>query len=283
MLKLTFRLGSFENVLNDLGRSADAVMTSPPYNLRGNAKKKTGTRNGNGGYDSKSLGSIKGYFDNMPEAEYQESQKNAIKWCWNVALKDNGWLLYNHKNRHRKGKIIPPYRWLIALEEDDIVVGEEFVWDRGSGHNHCKSIATEITERVYALRLDSVPRSKCTFNKDRRGSEMLSDILAIPRGKKFRHVVLGPNGEKVKVETHDAPFPLELPRRLLKTFAHPGDLVCDPYCGSGTTGIAAATLGMNFVGAEMNPDYYRMAICRVEEELHVRARRKNDFAEFKMS
>lgn len=54
---------------------------------------------------------------------------------------------------------------------------------------------------------------------------------------------------------HEAPFPLELPARLIRMFSLPGDTVLDPFLGTGTTALAALSLGRNFVGYELNPDY----------------------------
>lgn len=60
-------------------------------------------------------------------------------------------------------------------------------------------------------------------------------------------------GEKQK--GHFAMFPPELPRRLIRMFSFPGETVLDPFLGSGTTALAAATLGRNSFGYEINPDY----------------------------
>jgi DNA modification methylase len=58
-----------------------------------------------------------------------------------------------------------------------------------------------------------------------------------------------------KQDNHIAMFPEELPRRLIKMFAFVGDIVLDPFAGSGTTNLAAKNLGRNSVGYEINPDF----------------------------
>ena len=60
-------------------------------------------------------------------------------------------------------------------------------------------------------------------------------------------------GESRPWEGHPAPFPEELPRRLIKLLSFPGDLVCDPFVGSGTTALAAYRLGRRFVGLDLDP------------------------------
>ncbi|MBI3944909.1 MAG: site-specific DNA-methyltransferase [Armatimonadetes bacterium] len=66
---------------------------------------------------------------------------------------------------------------------------------------------------------------------------------------------------------HPAPFPLEIAHRLVRMFSFWGDTVLDPFCGTGTTMIAAAKLGRNSVGVEIDPHYCRAAEQRIEGEL----------------
>ena len=60
---------------------------------------------------------------------------------------------------------------------------------------------------------------------------------------------------KAKSEGHPAPFPLELPKRLIKLYSFWGDVVLDPFAGTGTTLRAAQELGRKSIGFELNPDY----------------------------
>jgi site-specific DNA-methyltransferase (adenine-specific) len=74
------------------------------------------------------------------------------------------------------------------------------------------------------------------------------------------------NFNGAKQDRHMAVFPEELPRRLIKMFSFPGEIVLDPFLGSGTTSLVAKNLGRNSVGYEINPDY--IDICK--ETLHVK-------------
>ena len=65
---------------------------------------------------------------------------------------------------------------------------------------------------------------------------------------------------------HPAPFPLELAYRLVRMFSFVGDTVLDPFCGTGTTMVAAQKAGRNSVGVEVEPAYYEMAAKRLEKE-----------------
>ena len=64
---------------------------------------------------------------------------------------------------------------------------------------------------------------------------------------------------------HPAPFPVALPRRLIELYTYEGDLVLDPYIGSGTTAVAAAETRRHYVGFDTEPDYVQLARQRVDE------------------
>lgn len=65
---------------------------------------------------------------------------------------------------------------------------------------------------------------------------------------------------------HPAPFPLELASRLVRMFSFTEDTVLDPFCGSGTTMVAALRAGRNSIGVEIDPDYCRMAARYLKAE-----------------
>ena len=67
---------------------------------------------------------------------------------------------------------------------------------------------------------------------------------------------------------HTAPFPLKLARDHILTWSNKGDLVLDPFLGSGTTVVAAIELERNFIGCELNKDYYNESIKRIENKLN---------------
>jgi len=65
---------------------------------------------------------------------------------------------------------------------------------------------------------------------------------------------------------HPAPFPLELATRLVRMFSFTGDTVLDPFCGSGTTMVAALRTGRNSIGVEIDPEYCRMTARYLKAE-----------------
>jgi site-specific DNA-methyltransferase (adenine-specific) len=88
----------------------------------------------------------------------------------------------------------------------------------------------------------------------RRGDILRDEFLAWTLGM---WTFAGANPRRVG---HPAPFPEELPRRLIKLYSYPDDLVLDPFAGSGTTLLAARKLGRRAVGIEISPEFCALTI-----------------------
>jgi site-specific DNA-methyltransferase (adenine-specific)/site-specific DNA-methyltransferase (cytosine-N4-specific) len=65
---------------------------------------------------------------------------------------------------------------------------------------------------------------------------------------------------------HAATFPVDLPAWFIRLFTEPGDVVLDPFIGSGTTAVACVRLGRRYIGFEWNPEYVQVARERLEKE-----------------
>ncbi len=74
------------------------------------------------------------------------------------------------------------------------------------------------------------------------------------------------NMSGASTKNHPAPFPLELVYRLVRMFSFFGDTVLDPFCGTGTTMVAAMKADRNSIGVEIDPSYCRMAARRLQQE-----------------
>ena len=71
------------------------------------------------------------------------------------------------------------------------------------------------------------------------------------------------NPESAKKVGHPAPFPIELPYRLIQLYTFKGEWVLDPFMGSGSTALAALKSDRFYCGYEVNPDYVRLAEDRI--------------------
>jgi len=211
--------------------SVDIIVTSPPYNL-GEGQGGFPTQKGKWksaklreGYD--------GHGDAMPYADYVAWQKAFLLECWRL-IPEDGAIFYQHKNRVQNGVLRTPHDLNPGLPLRQIIV-----WDRGSGMNFNRAFATPSHEVIYVF-------AKPEF-RFRKGHGLKDVIKVLPdRGN-----------------PHPAPFPLELPRMLIA--ATEATTVCDPFCGSGSTGVAALMEGRRFVGIEQSAEYCRMAHKRLAE------------------
>ena len=91
----------------------------------------------------------------------------------------------------------------------------------------------------------------------------------IAKGKKgtrsydwFSDIQLVKNVSKTKYN-HPCPVPVKLMERIILLTTNPGDLIVDPFVGSGTTGIAALNTGRRFIGMEIDTEYFDMASERL--------------------
>lgn len=73
------------------------------------------------------------------------------------------------------------------------------------------------------------------------------------------------NFSGASTRNHPAPFPVQLPERLIRMFSFVGDTVLDPFSGTATTSVAASAWGRDSIGVEVEPKYYDMATVRLQE------------------
>jgi site-specific DNA-methyltransferase (adenine-specific) len=99
------------------------------------------------------------------------------------------------------------------------------------------------------------------YRKPTRAQERMSFITTDDYAKWFGPVWADVTGQLRS--THPAPYPIEIPRRLIRMFSFVGDTVVDPFGGTGTTALAAIETGRNSVSAEIEPAYIETAVARL--------------------
>jgi site-specific DNA-methyltransferase (adenine-specific) len=107
--------------------------------------------------------------------------------------------------------------------------------------------------------------SKGSYKRERTKEELPAkkDTIAKEEFMEWTKSIWTMKAESAKKIGHPAPFPEELPGRLIKLFSFSGDIVLDPFMGSGTTAIAALKAERNFVGYEINEKYIDLANSRI--------------------
>jgi DNA modification methylase len=192
------------------------------------------------------------------------------------ALEPGGRMAVNVANLGRK-----PYRSLSAdvtriLEEElGLLLRGEVIWKKAKGAaGNCAwgtyqkpgdPVLRDLTERVIiaskgrfdravrpAVREHGTYPSKATIFRD-EFLEATVDVWEIPPESATR---IG----------HPAPFPVELPQRLIDLYTYRDDLILDPFMGSGTTAVAAMRTDRRFVGYDTEPRYVAAALGRISAE-----------------
>lgn len=131
-----------------------------------------------------------------------------------------------------------------------------FVWSKGK---------PKVVNRIADVKnVHGGRREKPTPKNDRLGTRMMRNGVTLPmysvRPNVWKYHA-GTNGEPSS--DHPAPFPLKLAKDHILSWSAAGDVVFDPFAGSGTTGVACMQLGRRFVGCEINPAYHAIAQRRI--------------------
>jgi DNA modification methylase len=198
-------------------------------------------------------------------------------------LEPGGRIAVNVANLGRK-----PYRSLAAdvimILQDHLglLLRGEIIWQKGHGaagscawgsfQSAANPVLRDITERIVVASKGRFDRAQS--RRERAKKDLPSEVSIFK--DEFMEATLDlwdmPAESATRVG-HPAPFPVELPKRLIELYTYLGDLVLDPFMGSGSTAIAAVRSDRHYVGYEIDPDYVNRADARIEAERKERKRR----------
>jgi site-specific DNA-methyltransferase (adenine-specific) len=239
------------NCIEEMGRlaekSVDMIFADPPYNLqlqkdlwRPNLTKVDAVDDDWDQFDSLQV--------------YDEFTEDWLKAARRL-LKDNGtiWVIGSYHNIYRVGKILLDLGFWIL---------NEVVWIKTNPMPNFRGVRfTNAHETlIWAQKHQG---NSYTFNYQQMKSvngdlQMRSDwVLPICTGNERLRI----NGEKV----HSTQKPEALLHRVIASSTEPGDVILDPFFGSGTTGAVAKKLHRHWIGIEQNPNYVRAARSRIED------------------
>lgn len=220
-------------------KEVDLVFTSPPYNMN--------LRIRNGKYCSRQITKefstkYEGFNDNVPIDEFYESHSEILRELIRVSKT----VFYNIQivtgSKRAFFKMIGEF----SDNLKDIII-----WDKTHGQPAMgEGVLNRRSELILVFEEpeEAISRkfNRCTFD---RGT--LEDVWEIKRGKKI-------------AKNHGATFPELLAETVISNFSNPGDLIYDPFTGSGTTSAVAKRLGRNYIGSELLKTYHEFAEERVK-------------------
>ncbi len=234
-------------------KSIDLIFADPPYNLSGNGLKWKGNKTGGDWY------MVNEHWDKMTVPEYLQFTRKWIGAC-DRALKDKG-SIYIACSYHNLSEV------MIVLKQLDFKINNIITWYKTNAMpNMTRRIFTHSTEFVvWAVR-----GSGWTFNyekikeinpdKRKDGSQkQMRDLWELPlvQGKER---LSGDDGRAL----HPTQKPEEMLKRIILASSNKGEVVLDPFLGSGTTTYVAKKYGRDWIGIEQDEGYVRIAKQRMK-------------------
>ncbi|MEM4712261.1 MAG: site-specific DNA-methyltransferase [Archaeoglobaceae archaeon] len=240
-------LGDARDVLKNLSNNCVHLMvTSPPYNVG------------------------KEYDEDLTLGEYLDFIEEVMREVYRV-LVWGGRICFNVANLGRK-PYIPLHAYLIQrFEEIGFLFRGEIIWDKGDAISGASTAWGSWCSATNPILRDQheyiIVMSKGTFKREKNGKE---DSINREEFLEFTKSVWRFPPESATKVGHPAPFPEELPYRCIQLYTFKGDVVLDPFVGSGTTCVAALKLGRHFIGIDIEEDYVKIAEKRVKSFLTVK-------------
>jgi len=220
--------------------SVHLMVTSPPYNV------------------------TKEYDEDLSLDEYRDLLKRAFKETYRV-LVTGGRACINIANLGRK-PYIPLHSYIIQdMLEIGFFMRGEIIWNKATGSSPSTAWGSwqsagnptlrDIHEYILVF-------SKESFSRKRNDKE---NTISRKEFLEFTKSVWTFSGESARKIGHPAPFPVELPYRLIQLYTFKDEVVLDPFCGSGSACIAAIKAGRHYIGYDIKKEYVKLAEQRIRE------------------
>jgi modification methylase len=232
-------LGSAENMREIPDNSVHLMITSPPYNVS------------------------KEYDEDLTLSEYLMLLENSLKETYRV-LVNGGRACINVANVGRKPYIPLSDNISKVMIEIGFKMRGEIIWNKAAGAGISTAWGSWQSATNPSLR--DVHEYILVFSKGDYKREKGSKSNSITKEQfiDWTKSIWTFNSESAKKIGHPAPFPEELPYRLIQLYSFQGDIVLDPFMGSGTTAVSALKSDRYFVGYENSQEYINLANRRIE-------------------
>lgn len=220
--------------------SVHLMVTSPPYNVG------------------------KEYDQNLTLAGYLELLRTVFRETYRVLVL-GGRACVNIANLGRKPYL--PINAMVSqmMIEEGFLMRAEIIWDKGSSSG--TSTAWGSWKSASNPTLRDTHEYILVFSKGRFKRESMGRKSTITRDEflEFTKSIWRFPTESATRVKHPAPFPIELPYRLIQLYTFEDEIALDPFMGSGTTAIAALKSGRHYIGYEIDKQYAEIARARIDD------------------
>ena len=226
--------------------SVDLVITSPPY------------------YNAKEYSQYDSYQDYLRImvkifSSVRDKMNSGSFLCINVSP-----VIQARASRNEKSKRYAiPQNLTTELEKVGLEFIDEIIWVKPEGAVKNRNGGFFRSRKPKAYKPNCVTESILIFQRDDSGiidKHLKNDDLVEDGYERSNIWLMNP---ETKSE-HSAPFPVELPDKLIKYYSYSNQVILDPFMGSGTTGVACKNLNRKFVGIELDETYFNIAKERIE-------------------
>ena len=228
-----------EGLKNLPDNSIDMVLTSPPYNMRTRIRDGEYTTREKSEHFSKKY---KYFGDDLSIEEYYEFHKNVLT----ELLRVSKIVVYNYQtvtgSKEAFFKLIGDFSPYIK---------DVMIWNKGGQPAMHEHVLNSCYEFVVIFENDGKKGRAITNSYFARGTQ---------------NNIIGGFQKNNNIEGHGACFPLGFAKKLISLFSKEGDLILDPFMGSGTTAVAAKQTNRNYIGFELVEDYVKVAEERILKE-----------------
>lgn len=242
-LENTIRVTSAVDMQEIPDYSVHLMVTSPPYNA------------------------TKEYDDDLSQQDYFELLREVFTETYRV-LVNGGRACINVANLGRKPYIPLSDHISQMMTEIGFLMRGEIIWNKGvkagvsMAWGSWRSAANPVLRDTHEYILVF---SKGAFS--RKKPEGKENTITKEQFMEWTRSVWLMDTESARKVGHPAPFPVELPYRLIQLYTFTGDIILDPFIGSGTTAVATLMSGRKYIGYEINPQYAELAEARIAQFL----------------
>ncbi len=221
--------------------SVHLMVTSPPYNVG------------------------KQYDDDLSLGEYRALLMSVFQETYRV-LVPGGRVCINVANLGRK-PYLPLHSFIIEdMQQIGFLMRGEILWNKGSSASASTAWGTWLKATNPVLR--DIHEYILVFCKDtftRKNPSKRESTISKEEFLEFTKSIWSFPAERARKIGHPAPFPVELPYRIIQLYTFAGDVVLDPFVGAGTSCIAAVKTDRRYVGYDVDEAYCSLAEQRIEQ------------------